>query len=79
MAARRTEESLAESRKAFDVNPNFHLAWHYQMSRQADATIERQILLLRWKSGIALLSRADPKPVIVIAAEIREVALADQG
>ena len=45
MAARRAEESLAESRKALELDPfdvvlTFHLAWHYQMSRQADETIE---------------------------------------
>jgi serine/threonine-protein kinase len=45
VAAGRFEESLAESRKALELDPvnlvmNFHLAWHYQMARQADAAIE---------------------------------------
>lgn len=45
VAAGRFEESLAESRKALDLDPvdlvlNFHLAWHYQMARQAEDTIE---------------------------------------
>jgi tetratricopeptide (TPR) repeat protein len=45
IAAGRFDESLEESKKALDLDPvdlvlNFHLAWHYQMSRRADETIE---------------------------------------
>lgn len=45
VAAGRFEESLEESRKALDLDPvdlplTFHMAWHYQMARRADETIE---------------------------------------
>jgi TolB-like protein len=45
IAAGRFEESFQESRKALELDPvdlvlNFHMAWHYHMSRQADETIE---------------------------------------
>lgn len=44
-AAGRFEESLAESRTALQLDPvdlvlNFHLAWHYQMARRPNETIE---------------------------------------
>jgi TolB-like protein/Tfp pilus assembly protein PilF len=57
MAACRTEESLAESRKALELYPldvvlNFHLAWHYQMSRQADETIEQANRVVSMDPGL---------------------------
>ena len=45
LALGRFEESLAESRKGLELDPvdpamNFHMPWHYQMTRQADDAIE---------------------------------------
>ncbi len=46
MAMGRTEESLAESRRALELNPvdcimNVHLGWHYLCARQFDHAIEQ--------------------------------------